>query len=143
MSYSDLIQRDNPTIVWSLDEDPFVSLVINPDRYLYSSGAGTSFYTGSYSSSSINPVGMPIVYGGKQSIKLETSQFFRVPSLDKMSIKDSRNSSSLEFWVKVDTTSSTEQVIVRKKDADADQTDDYVTSIYLKNDYCLLFGIDL
>jgi hypothetical protein len=135
MSYSDLIQRDNPTIVWSLNEDPFVSTDIYPDRFLYSSGAGTYFYTGTYSSSSINPVPMPIVYGGKQSIKLETDQFFRLPSLDKMSVKDSRNSSSLEFWVKVNTTSSIEQVIVSKKDADADQTDDYATAIYLKNDY--------
>jgi len=135
MSYSDLIQRDNPTIVWSLNEDPFVSTNIVPDRFLYSSGSGTSFYTGTYSSSSINPVPMPIVYGGKQSIKLETGQFFRVPSLDKMSIKDSRNSSSLEFWVKVDTTYPTEQILVSKKDADNDQTDDYKTAIYLKNDY--------
>jgi len=135
MSYSDLIQKDNPTAVWSLNEDPFVSLVISPDRFLYSSGAGNSFYTGTYSSSSINAVPMPIVYGGKQSIKLETSQFFTIPSLDKMSIKDSRNSSSLEFWVKVNTTSSTEQILVRKKDADSDQADDYVTAIYLKNDY--------
>jgi hypothetical protein len=135
MSYSDLIQKDNPTAVWSLNEDPFVSLVISPDRFLYSSGAGNSFYTGTYSSSSINAVPMPIVYGGKQSIKLETGQFFTIPSLDKMSIKDSRNSSSLEFWVKVNTTSSTEQILVRKKDADSDQADDYVTAIYLKNDY--------
>lgn len=135
MSYSDLIQKDNPTAVWSLNEDPFVSLVISPDRFLYSSGAGNSFYTGTYSSSSIKAVLMPIVYGGKQSIKLETGQFFRVPSLDKMSLKDSRNSSSLEFWVKVNTTSSTEQILVSKKDADVDQTDDYVTAIYLKNDY--------
>ena len=135
MSYINLIQKDIPAITWSLDEDPFVSTTILPDRYLYSSGAGNSFYTGLYSSSSINAVGMPIVYGGKQSIKLETDQNFRVPSLDKMSIKDSRNSSSLEFWVKVNTTSSTEQVIVRKKDVDADQSDDYATAIYLKNDY--------
>ena len=135
MSYINLIQKDNPAITWSLDEDPFVSTTILPDRYLYSSGSGNSFHTGLYSSSSINAVGMPIVYGGKQSIKLETDQNFRVPSLDKMSIKDSRNSSSLEFWVKVNTTSSTEQVIVRKKDVDADQSDDYATAIYLKNDY--------
>lgn len=135
MSYINLIQKDNPAITWSLDEDPFASTTILPDRFLYSTGAGDSFYTGSYSSSSINPVGIPIVYGGKQSIKLETGEFFRVPSLDKMSIKDSRNSSSLEFWVKVNTTSSTEQVLVRKKDVDTDQADDYVTAIYLKNDY--------
>ena len=131
MSYINLIQKDNPAITWSLDEDPFVSTTILPDRFLYSTGAGDSFYTGLYSSSSINAVGMPIVYGGKQSIKLETGQNFRVPSLDKMSIKDSRNSSSLEFWVKVNTTSSTEQIIVRKKDVDADQLDDYATAIYL------------
>ena len=135
MSYSDLIQKDNPTIVWSLNEDPFSSTDIIPDRFLYSSGAGTSFYKGTYSSNLINPVPMPIVYGGKQSIKLETDQNFRVPSLDKMSIKDSRNFSSLEFWVKVSNTSSTEQIIVSKKDVDSSQSDDYKTAIYLKNDY--------
>lgn len=135
MSYINLIQKDNPAITWSLNEDPFVSTTILPDRFLYSNGVGDTFYTGLYSSSSINAVPMPIVYGGKQSIKLENGQNFRVPSLDKMSIKDSRNSSSLEFWVKVDTTSSTEQIIVRKKDVDADQLDDYATAIYLKNDY--------
>jgi hypothetical protein len=135
MSYSELIQKDNPTIVWSLDEDPFVSTTILPDRFLYSTGAGDSFYTGLYSASSINSVKMPIVYGGKQSIKLQAGENFRVPSLDKMSIKDSRNSSSLEFWVKVDTTSSTEQIIVRKKDVNDSLLDDYATAIYLKNDY--------
>lgn len=134
MSYINLIQKDNPTITWSLDEDPFVSTTISPDKYLHSTGNGL-FYNGTYSSDTINAVGLPIVYGGKQSIKLESGQNIKVPSLDKMSLKDSRNSSSLEFWVKVDKTSSSEQIIVKKYDVDSDQSDDYATCIFLKNDY--------
>jgi hypothetical protein len=44
-----------------------------------------------------------------------------------MSIKDCRNASSLEFWVKLSSSSDTEQVLVSKPD--------YATCIYIKDDY--------
>jgi hypothetical protein len=124
MSYSDLIQRDNPAIVWSLDDatvangDP-----VNPDLFMYktyTNDTTRTYHTGTYSN--VIATGFPLIYGGKQSIKITSdSGYIRVPSLDKMSLKDSRNSSSLEFWVRLSSSSNTEKVLVRKKDMDNSQ----------------------
>lgn len=134
MSYSDLIQRDNPAIVWSLDD---TDSTVRPDSFMYktyTNNTTRTYYTGTYSN--VIKTGFPLIYGGKQSIKItDNTGYIRVPSLDKMSIKDSRNASSLEFWVKLSSSSDTEQIIVRKKDIDNSQTDDYATCIYVKNDY--------
>lgn len=135
MSYSDLIQRDNPAIVWSLDDTS--DSVISPDLFMYktyTNNTTRTYYNGSYSA--IVKTGLPLIYGGKQSIKItDNAGYIRVPSLDKMSIKDSRNASSLEFWVKLSSSSNTEQVLVRKTDMDNSQTPDYATCIYIKDDY--------
>jgi len=202
MSYSDLIQRDNPAIVWSLDDTESLTsavyisatsatftapntsqifavgqviniqgvsggnynqvvtvtaiggtsgaytftatgtgftnvagtggkynLIVRPDSFMYktyTNNTTRTYYTGTYSN--VIATGLPLIYGGKQSIKITNSTgYIRVPSLDKMSLKDSRNSSSLEFWVKLSSSSDTEQVLVSKPD--------YATCIYVKDDY--------
>ena len=203
MSYSDLIQRDNPAIVWSLDDfKPLTSAayisstsasftvpitvqifvvgqVVNiegvtggnynqtvtvtaiggtsgaytftasgtgftnnagtggkyslgayPDRFYKKSD--NSFITGTYLN--VTTTGFPLVYGGKQAIKILSNGYVKVPSLDKMSIKDSRNNSSIEFWVKVDQSSSSNKVIMQKSGTS------YETKIYLNNDY-LVFRV--
>ena len=132
MSYSNLIQQDSPAIVWSLNEDPTTTLAIKSDNFLYSNGT----YDGAYSSTGLESVGFPIVYGGSKSIKINTGGYIAVPSLNKMSIKDKGNSSSIEFWVKVDKTSSSENVIMKKYDVNSTSgTSDYATCIYIKNDH--------
>lgn len=127
MSYSDLIQRDNPTIVWSLDD---TDTTVRPDSFLYKTYTNAStndFYTGTYST--VVKTGFPLIHGGKQSIKIvNNTGYIKVPSLDKMSIKDSRNTSSLEFWVKLSSSSDTQQIIAKKMG-------DSATCIYVKNDY--------
>jgi hypothetical protein len=127
MSYSDLIQRDNPAIVWSLDD---TDNTVRPDSFMYRTYANSStktYYTGTYSN--VVKTGLPLIYGGKQSIKItDNAGYVRVPSLDKMSLKDSRNYSSLEFWVKLNSSSNTEQVLVNKGPS-------YKTEIYIKDDY--------
>ena len=210
MSYSDLIQRDNPAIVWSLDDAESLTsavylsatsarftaptttqifvigqiiniqgvsggnynqvvtvtavggtsgaytftasgtgftdvngtggkynLIVKPDSFMYKSYTNNTtrtYYTGTYSN--VVATGFPLIYGGKQSIKITSdSGYIRVPSLDKMSLKDSRNASSLEFWVRLSSSSNTEQVFVRKTDMDNSQTPDYATCIYIKDDY--------
>ena len=134
MSYSDLIQRDNPAIVWSLDD---TDTTVRPDSFMYKSYTNNTtrtYYTGTYSN--VVKTGFPLIYGGKQSIKITSdSGYIRVPSLDKMSLKDSRNSSSLEFWVKLSSSSNEMSTLMYKKDVDNSALDDYATSIYVKNDY--------
>lgn len=134
MSYSAIIQKDSPAITWFLNDSTVTDgSTISPDRFLYTSTDGSGFNTGVYNTAT--KVNIPIVYGEKQSIRITGSGYIKVPSLNKMSAKDVGNKSSLEFWVKLDTSHSTEQVIVKKYDVDSDQTDDYATSIFLKNDY--------
>jgi hypothetical protein len=210
MSYSDLIQKDNPAIVWSLDDTESLTsaayisgtsarftaptttqifvigqiiniqgvsggnynqvvtvtavggtsgaytftasgtgftnvagtggkynLIVRPDSFLYKTYTNSTtrtYYTGTYSN--VIATGLPLIYGGKQSIKITSdSGYIRVPSLDKMSLKDSRNSSSLEFWVKLSSSSNEMSTLMYKKDVDNSALDDYATSIYVKNDY--------
>ena len=126
MSYINLIQKDNPAIVWSLDDvtvtnnSPVKSnILIDP------SGKDGSYIN---SNANIESIKFPIVFGGKSCISLKTNaDKIKIPSLDKISRKDVGNQSSLEFWVKVSNTSSTENVIVSKTNSE--------TKIYIKNDY--------
>lgn len=131
MSYSNLIQKDNPAIVWSLDETS--GTIVNPDRFLYTIETGGSFYAGTYSN--IERIGFPLVYGGQQAIKILSNGQVQVPSLDKLSIKDSRNDSSIEFWIKVDKSGNTNKVIMSKPG-------NYNTKIYINNDY-MVFRIGI
>jgi hypothetical protein len=134
MSYSAIIQKDSPAITWSLNDSTVTDgSAVTPDRFLYTDGGGTAFNSGVYNTAT--KVNVPIVYGEKQSIRITGSGYIKVPSLNKMSAKDVGNKSSLEFWVKLDASYSTEQVIMKKYDVDGDQSDDYATSIFLKNDY--------
>jgi hypothetical protein len=134
MSYSNLIQKDNPAIVWSLDDS---DTTVRPDKFLYKTYTDSNtrtYYSGEYSN--IVKTGLPLIYGGKQSIKItNNSGYIKVPSLDKMSLKDSRNSSSLEFWVKLSSSSNQMSTLMYKKDVNESASDDYATSIYIKNDY--------
>ena len=115
MSYSALIQQDSPTSFWSLDEKS--GTTVNNYGFIVDS-SGSKIYNGIYSSSvngSIFKSIFPIVYGGKSSI-LSNSGTIKVPDLDKMSYIDCKNSSSIEFWIKVPaTSSSSETVILQKK----------------------------
>jgi len=134
MSYSAIIQKDSPAITWSLNDSTVTDgSAVTPDRFLYTDGGATAFNTGVYNTAT--KVNIPIVYGEKQSIKIAGSGYIKIPSLNKMSAKDVGNKSSLEFWVKLDTSHSTEQVIVKKYDVNGIGDNDYATSIFLKNDY--------
>ena len=134
MSYSAIIQKDSPAITWSLNDSTVTDgSAVTPDKFLYTDGGATAFNTGVYNTAT--KVNIPIVYGEKQSIKISGSGYIKIPSLNKMSAKDVGNKSSLEFWVKLDTSDSSNQVIVSKKDVNSSSGDDYATSIYLKNDY--------
>jgi hypothetical protein len=134
MSYSNLIQLASPAVVYALDDasvgnsDP-----VAPDRFLYANPDGSGFYNGIYQE--VEKVSFPIVYGGQQSIKIKENGYIRIPSFKKLSMADVGNKSTLEFWVKISNSSPTEQVIMTKKDVDADGESDYATCIYIKNDY--------
>jgi hypothetical protein len=52
-----------------------------------------------------------------------------------MSLNDVGNKSSIEFWIKIDTSSSSEQVIMSKKDSETVSSPAYATRIYIKDDY--------
>jgi hypothetical protein len=126
MSYINLIQKDNPAAVWSLDDATVSNAsAVKSNILIDPSGKnGTYINTGS----DIESIKFPIVFGGKSCISLTTANGkIKIPSLDKMSRKDVGNESSLEFWVKVSNTSSAENVIVSKTNSE--------TKIYIKNDY--------
>jgi hypothetical protein len=134
MSYSNLIQLASPAVVYALDDSNVGnSQPVAPDRFLYANPNGSGFYNGIYQN--VSKVSFPIVYGGQQSIKVNENGYIRIPSFRKMSLSDVGNKSSLEFWVKISNSSSSEQVIMTKKDVDADGAVDYATCIYVKNDY--------
>lgn len=135
MSYSAIIQKDSPAIVYSLDDSSVSNnAAIAPDRFLYKNGATNAlFYGGIYNE--VSKISFPIVFGGKQSIRINNNGSLKIPSLDKMSLNDVGNQSSIEFWIKINTSSSSEQVIMSKKDSGSTNTPAYETRIYVKNDY--------
>ena len=130
MSYSQLIQKDNPAGFWSLDETS--STTAYSHGFIVDANK-SKLYNGTYSSS-VNGSDfksiLPIVYGGKSSISILNSGTITIPSLYKLSLYDSGNPSSIEFWVKVSSSSSTEKVIMYKGDVG-----DPEVKISLINDY--------
>ena len=130
MSYSQLIQKDNPAGFWSLDETSSTTAYTHG---FIVDASKSKLYNGTYSSavngSDFNSI-LPIVYGGKSSISVLNSGVITIPSLYKMSLYDSGNPSSIEFWIKVNSSSSTEKVIMYKGDVG-----DPEVKISLINDY--------
>jgi hypothetical protein len=128
MSYINLIQKDNPAVVWSLDDSTVTNnSAVASNTLMDPSGKNGIYINGG---ADIESVKFPIVFGGKSCISLKKTTDagqIKIPSLDKMSRKDVGNESSLEFWVKVSNTSSAENVIVSKTNSE--------TKIYIKNDY--------
>lgn len=114
MSYSQLIQKDNPAGFWSLDE---TSSTTAYGHGFIVDASGSKIYNGIYSStvngSDFKSV-LPIVYGGKSSI-LSTGGTLGIPSLNKMTQADCGNSSSIEFWIKVPATSSPYETVIMSK----------------------------
>jgi len=114
MSYSALIQQDNPTSFWSLDEKS--GTIASNDGFIVTANGVRGYdgiYSNSINSSNLKSV-LPIVYGGKTSI-LSTSGTIKIPDLKKMAIPDCKNSSSIEFWIKVPATSSSNETIILQK----------------------------
>jgi hypothetical protein len=128
MSYTNLIQKDNPSVIWFLDDQVVTNGSVVKSNAIIDPAGKNGFYING--GSDVESVKFPIVFGGKSCISLKkttNSGQIKIPSLDKMSRKDVGNESSLEFWVKVSNTSSAENVIVSKTNSE--------TKIYIKNDY--------
>lgn len=123
MSYSSLILKDSPICVWDLSETS--GTTAKNEGFLKDS----SFY-GSYSSY-MTRIRLPIVYAGTQCVRLdsETNYGVRVPSLDKMSNKNVRFSSSIEFWLKVESSTNTLTKVMKKPNSN--------TGIYVKDNYII------
>lgn len=132
MSYSALIQKDSPACFWSLDETS--GYIARANGFIVNS-YGLKQYDGSYSApvnvSAFSSI-FPMTYGGKSSIKINSGTI-SIPSLNKMSYTDCGNSSSIEFWIKVDTTSSTEQVFMYKGSSSSNAE----VKISILNDYII------
>lgn len=135
MSYSALIQKDNPDIFWSLDESS--GAVVYADGYIINGDVTptkTVLNNGSYGASigsgiTSNP--LPIIYGGSSCIKINDSvstSYIKVPSLYKMTTADAKNPSAIEFWVKISNTSTTRQDFM---------TSDSGVAVGIVNDYII------
>jgi len=127
MSYTDLILEDSPVSVWSLNETSGTS--VQNDKFLL----GNS-YNGTYlgaSGANVKRIKVPLVYGGGQCIKLIENNVacLRIPSLDKMSSANRQYTSTLEFWLKITNSTTSEITIVKKPNSS--------TGLYVKDNYLI------
>jgi len=114
VSYSKLILKDRPDIVWAFDninESSSVSLPIN----FYSDAATT--YSASINASLTSVWSIPIVYGGGLVVKLSNSSSanISIPLLSRFSELYGRRESCIEFWLRLDKVPGQETRIATKR----------------------------
>jgi hypothetical protein len=130
VSYSKIILKDRPDIVWPLDDINESSSVSNPINFY--SGSITQ-YSASISASLTTVLDIPIIFGGGTALKLSSSANpnITIPLLGKFSELYQSKESSLEFWIRCDKVPSTEIPIAKKKNNSN-------IGLYLKNNYLIL-----
>ena len=129
MSYSKIILKDRPDIVWPLDDINESSSVSIPISFY--SGSATQ-YSASISASSTTVIDIPIIFGGGTALKLSnsTNPNITIPLMGKFSELYQSKESSLEFWIRCDKVPSTEIAIAKKKNNSN-------IGLYLKNNYLI------
>lgn len=152
MSYSTLILKDNPKVVWALDEPDGTSDV------LADSFSG-SINNGSYKAGKFFKGKIPITYSGVTSITnsgpwssgyASSNTLFDVPSLEFFSPSAQAKSCSLEFWMNLelpkDFDRSDEAILfgesaVVKLQGENTNFGNSVTGVYVKNFEYLVFRV--
>ena len=114
MSYSKLILKDNPDIVWPLDdinESSSVSYAIN----FFSQTA--SQYCAFINASATTVMDLPIVFGGGTALSLTTSATYglSIPLMYRFSELYNSDTFSIEFWLRMDKVPAIELPIVKKR----------------------------
>ena len=114
MSYSKLILKDRPDIVWALDDINESSSVSYPINFFSTSA---SVYSASINASTTNILQVPIVFGGGTALKLNSSSVagLSIPALNRFSELYSSKKYALEFWLRCDKVPSIEVPIVKKR----------------------------
>ena len=104
MSYASLIFKDNPEVVWALNEP--TGAVAYTDGFVSGLSYEGQYLTGKYSRSAL-----PITYGGKVSFHNNGSflsnyssdaTIFKLPSVNKFTSATKSGQYSLEFWMNID-----------------------------------------
>jgi len=114
VSYSKLILKDRPDIVWALDditESSSVSYCIN----FFSQVA--SDYAASINQSLTSVLDIPLIFGGGKALILNNSSSanLSIPLIGRFSERYSNKSYGLEFWLKSDKVVPEELTIAKKR----------------------------
>jgi len=114
VSYSKIILKDRPDIVWPLDNITDSSSVSNAINFFNST---QSQFSASINTSVSNVLNIPIVFGGGTALRLSSSSTagLSIPLLGRFSEIYSGRESSLEFWFRSDRVVPNEITILKKR----------------------------
>ena len=129
MSYSRLILKDRPDIVWPLDRIDDTSSSSNPINFITRSA---SSYSASINTSVSNVLEIPILFSGGPALRLSSTSTagLSIPLLGRFSEIYSNKEYSLEFWMKADKVPSSEIVLGKKRNFDN-------VGLFLKENYLM------
>lgn len=114
MSYSKIILKDRPDIVWPLDDITDSSSVSNAINFFNNT---SSQYAASINVSVSNVLEVPIIFGGGTALRLSSSSTagLSIPLMGRFSELYSGRESSIEFWIRSDKIVSNELTIAKKR----------------------------
>jgi hypothetical protein len=114
VSYSKIILKDRPDIVWPLDNITDSSSVSNAINFFNNT---SSQYSASINVSVSNVLEVPIVFGGGTALRLSSSSVagLSIPLMGRFSEIYSGTESSIEFWIRCDKITNNELTIAKKR----------------------------
>lgn len=140
MRYTDLIQKDGPLAVWSLDENLSGATGDVVAKSVVSYGSSTTF-DGQYKYNSglkVENKGLPLVLGGLHASYLKdngASPSLVLPRGNAFSQKSTVLPSTIEFWLSVNNSTNTELKVMGTSDSST-------FGVYVYKNYILLKATD-
>ena len=114
VSYSKLILKDRPDIVWAFDDVNESSSISYPINFFTTSA---STYSASINANATTVLNVPIIFGGRTAIALNSSSVagISIPALNRFSELYSSKNYAIEFWLRCDNVPNTEITIMKKR----------------------------
>lgn len=142
MSYSRLILKDYPDIVWPLDNISSSSTTSNAINFFTSS---KSDYAASINTGASKVVNIPIVHGGGTALIMTSSSAagLKIPLLGRFSERYATRESSMSFWLRCDSVPANEITIAKKRNFNnigIFLKENYITFRYGTSSYVQVIG---
>jgi hypothetical protein len=116
VSYSNLILKDRPDIIWAFDDIDDSASISRPINFFNTSSVA---YSASINTSATSVIKVPIIYGGRTVLSLESSSVvgISIPAMNRFSELYKSKEYALEFWIQANSVVPQEITIVKRKNS--------------------------